>query len=196
MKQGDRDLAKIELREAKRFRYSQQCFCPKTLAKYNQKINSKTFKKTLPDFGCVDDEGYNFWAYTNRDCIIRPDYVKWCNQFLCDLSIAISIHKKQDCDIKLATFLDVKKCGLSIKELSLAYEKVCMLDFAATLKTHGCEMAAQVFLLQNFCDVNTVTEITEHTCELAYEAFIKQCECNIDIKTFKKITSAYCTVKT
>jgi len=180
-------------RELVRKRYGGECICPEIRQTLNEKVNLLLQKSKIDSLEFKDTSGYNFWAYTNSDCIIPTHYQKWCYQCLCDLSVSISFYNKEkDCDLSTLTFISKEEvCELTIPSIKSALAKVCKLDVTTTIDTHGCDLGAQVFLAQNYCSLEDDFKITNETCEIAHCSYIEKHGCDISLNAFKHATSNF-----
>lgn len=180
-------------REEVRKRYGGACICPEIKQTLNEKVNLLLQKSKIDPLEFKDTSGYNFWAYTHSDCILPTHYQKWCRQFLCDLSVTISLYNKaEDCDLSLLTFISKEDaCDLTLPSLKIALTKVCDLDVTTTINTQGCDLGAQVFLAQNYCNLEGDFKITNETCETAHCSYITKHGCDLSLEAFKRATSDF-----
>lgn len=184
----DVDLVEVEKRQAFRKKYGATCLED---SKIKELRSVASFGATLNDFGTKETRGKLAFLYANPTCLIKSHYIKWCEQFLCDVSLAISLFNKEACDVSLATFIKPEECKISLDGIKSTVDKLCLLEINTVVQEKGCEIAAEVFIIQNYCDLETGIKIEESVCELAYTAFINQCNCNITLPQFKAATSRF-----
>lgn len=188
------------------------CVDQKLLEKELKKVSAK---KDIPPIGKKNNKGYIKWLYAHPDCVVKTHYQKWCEQFVCDLSVVMAVQAKEECDLSLLTFISADDaCNLGLDAIKVALDRVCQLDVGTTITQHGCELGAQVFLAKNYCNISseikiesvdcklgaeaTISEnkcditqdfrVGKSTCKLAHSAFISEHGCNLDFKRFIKAT--------
>ena len=148
-------------------------------------------KKECSPLFTSDSSNHLKWLYENQSCVIRTHYEKWCARVLCDLEIAIKVVQKTPCDVSLSPYLSEKVCDITVGDINVIYNSLCRLDINVVLIESGCSTAAEVFLVQNFCNTGVGWKVDETTCKIAHSVFLKECKCDISLKEFISATSKW-----
>jgi hypothetical protein len=179
-------------RESLRVAYGKGCICEDISERFTSKINRLRGSSKISPLEFKDTSGVNFWQYTHPHCIKLTHYQKWCNQFLCDLEVIISLKSGEKCDLDVLTFISKKEaCELQLSDIKLVYDRVCKLDVRATIEKEGCNLGAQVFLTKNYCKIENDFKVSEKECNIAHNAYVQKYGCDIDLTTFKSATKSY-----
>ena len=206
-------LDKLLAREKLRNRYGGGCICDELLLEERVSVINSGVPPTIIED--INNKGYIKWLYAHPDCVVKTHYQKWCEQFVCDLSVVMAVQAKEECDLSLLTFISADDaCNLGLDAIKVALDRVCQLDVGTTITQHGCELGAQVFLAKNYCNISseikiesvdcklgaeaTISEnkcditqdfrVDKSTCKLAHSVFISEHGCNLDFKRFIRAT--------
>lgn len=148
-------------------------------------------KKECPPLFTLDSSNHLKWLYENQSCVIRTHYEKWCDRVLCDLEIALKVIEKTPCDISLSPILSEKTCDITLDDVKIIYDSLCLLDVGVVVAESGCSTAAEVFLVQNYCNTSLGWRVNEKTCKIAHSLFLEECKCDISLKEFISATSKW-----
>lgn len=175
--------SELELREGLRERFGTPCLDPTQLKIFLARIEGLKKAKRINE---LEKSRRAFWEATHSYCVPASKYVRWCRSLICDFDVALSITKNIPCELDALVFLEVKPgCELDLDVLVEAYDRVCALDVDLVIEEHGCELAAEVFIIKNYCTLDADFKITEEQCELAFDVFAQQCACDLSLTNFK-----------